>query len=127
MEIVDIVLTKLKKYKKMEYTLEEVALAVNEVKQLVLNYCNIRQVPKGLNYTVAEMCVDLLRYEWKRAQEDEGKAIFGNLKTLKVGRVEAGRGSSSDVDIELKSHSANLDDLILNYREMLNRYRVLTW
>jgi len=63
MEIVDIVLTKLKKYKKMEYTLEEVALAVNEVKQLVLNYCNIRQVPKGLNYTVAEMCVDLLRYE----------------------------------------------------------------
>ena len=39
----------------------EKALAVGEVEQVIKNYCNIDEVPEALNYTWANMAVDLVK------------------------------------------------------------------
>lgn len=87
---------------------------LDNVEQIIRDYCNIKEVPKELNNTVLRMAVDLYRNE-NLGEED---IPLGSISSIGEG----------DTSISFRS-SANefKDTLTKNYKVQLNRYRKLVW
>lgn len=83
---------------------------------MVCNYCNIKQVPKGLENVMLNMAVDLYRAESLGQEQAEG-----NVKSITEGDVTVSFASAS-------SASENLGMTFLkDYTIQLDRYRRLSW
>jgi hypothetical protein len=111
---------------------ELIDLSVKEVEQEIKNYCQIDKVPKELNFTWANMAVDLLRYQHAASGTAAEAESFnlGDVSSLKIGdtSVNLGAGSATNAhNIAIKSHNPNLDDIVLNYRQQLNKFRRMVW
>lgn len=113
------------------HTTDAITLALAEVEQEIKNYCNISVVPVALKFTWCNMTVDLLNYEHEvnldPATIDDSLDI-GDAQTIKVGDTSIQMGGTSVSNprkTSLKSHKANLDDVTMNYRSQLNRFRRL--
>lgn len=86
---------------------ELIKLDIARVTQRVRNYCNIDEIPKALNFTIADMVLDLQ------------KARSGGNVTITD--VEMGDTSYSfDLD-------ASIDGLVKDYRANLSAFRRLRW
>lgn len=110
----------------------DIVLAVDEVEQEVLNYCDIPVVPDALNFTVANMSIDLLEFQFERNRSVSSLSLedidVSDVSSLKIGDVSIGMGESRNDGVRkatLNSHKANLDDILFNYRSQLNRFRRL--
>lgn len=108
---------------------EEILLNVQEVEQTILNYCQIPRVPVPLNFVWANMSVDLILYliEMNNKPEDPLDSLdVSDLSSVKIGDTSVLVGDKSRSNLRsriLQSHNANLDELVTNYTQQLNRFR----
>lgn len=108
---------------------------INEVEQAILNYCCIPEVPDALCYTWANMVFDLYQYQNAvnigLAGDDDDMVttiLNGNFGTIDMGDSMWKQGEadmSSPYYRGISAHSGNLDDVLMNYRAQLNRFRLI--
>ena len=92
----------------------QVEFALNAAEEIVLNYCNIKEIPAGLENTVVKMAVDIFRNEAYGSAEKPQTAksvTMGDTKT-EFGTVQSGNYEAS---------------LLKCYKRQLNRYRRLAF
>lgn len=114
---------------------EDISLGIEEVAQYILNYCCISDVPYALRFVMANMVVDLLNYQFykKNPEGSNGDGIgnsgvigIADISNIQVGDTQIKLGSWSVTDSRtqaLKSHVANLDEVLFNYNAQLNQFR----
>lgn len=109
----------------------DIHMAIDEVGEEIKNYCNIDEIPNGLKYTWANMAIDLAKYQFEANNpvDDILDAIDAtDVSTLKIGDTQiALGGNNSERATALKSHKPNLDQILMNYKAQLNRYRRMVW
>lgn len=116
----------------------DVQLAIDEVELVIRNYCNIEEtsdIPEALSFTWANMAVDLLKYTYETNRTDAGaggttEVDAAEVSSLKIGDTQislGGSGSASQRSRTLRSHVAVLDQLTMNHREQLNKFRRVVW
>lgn len=115
---------------------EDIEMAIEEVEQYILNYCRISEVPKALRFVMANMVVDLLSYQYYKENPtagagtgDSGFIGIGDISNIQVGDTQIKMGSWNMADSRtaaLKSHVANLDEIMFDYNKQLNQFR-RTW
>lgn len=107
-------------------------ICINEVEQKIKNYCVRPSVPKALYYTWANMVLDLLDYQNAVntdntvTDDDITNILAGTFGTISMGDTSWKQGNadlSNPHYKALSSHTASLDDIIMNYREDLNMFR----
>ena len=89
---------------------------IDKVSDMVCNYCNIKQVPKGLENVMLNMVVDLYRAESLGQEQAEG-----NVKSITEGDVTVSFASASAI-----SENSGMQ-FLKDYTAQLNRYRRLGW
>lgn len=105
--------------------------SVKEINQAVMNYCNIPKVPAALTYTISNMAIDLILYEIARdaalSGDPDAQLDASRITSLNIGDtlIKFGKDNGSNRQEILSSHKAKLDDIVMNYREQLNRFRRL--
>jgi hypothetical protein len=109
----------------------DIQLAINEVEEVIKNYCNIDTIPDALKFTWANMSVDLVRYQYESniSADDVLAGIDANdISNLKIGDTQiALQGNNSERSKILKSHRPNLDQIVMNNKQQLNRFRRMVW
>lgn len=115
-----------------EITEAQRLLAIEEMRQEILNYCRISQVPEALYFTQANMAADLLRYEQeanRRPDLDAGgdAVLAGKVSAISEGDTSVSFGNESAAESDRKHQLGErrtvLDAMILNYREQLQKFR----
>ena len=113
-------------------------LAIEEVGQAILNYCNISRVPYALRFTWANMAIDSINYQLavEELLDDTPSADTdieidgGAIDSIKIGDTDIslkGGASYSAKNTALKSHHPNLDEIVMNYKDHLNKFRRMVW
>ena len=99
-----------------ENTSEDAALCfiLDDVRETILNYCNIEELPKELENIVLSMCVDK-----HRAESLGSEAAQGSVKSLSEGDVSVSYGSAYSV-----SENPAME-FLKGYRDQLDRFRKL--
>jgi hypothetical protein len=109
----------------------DIQLAVSEVEEVIKNYCNIDTIPDALKFTWANMSVDLVRYQYESniSADDVLAGIdASDVSNLKIGDTQiALQGNNSERGKTLKSHRPNLDQIVMNNKQQLNRFRRMVW
>lgn len=119
------------KQTKVAFTDSEILAALQEVEQVIKNYCLIPAVPDALRYTWCNMSIDLLLYnhEANTTPDDVLEAFDpSDVSTIKVGDTSISLGDkyrSNARSRTLQSHQANLDAIVTNYKAQLNQFRRL--
>lgn len=119
------------KHTKFEFFNEDIFAALQEVEQVIKNYCSIPAVPEALKYTWCNMSLDLLlyNYEVNTAPNDVMEAFDpSDVSTIKVGDTSISLGDkyrSNARSRTLQSHQSNLDAIVTNYKAQLNQFRRL--
>jgi len=92
------------------------SFVIDKATDMVCNYCNIAEIPVGLNNVLLNMCVDMYRAE-SLGQEQ----IQGPVKSISEGDVSVSFGSAA-------STTENSGMVFLkDYTSQLNRYRKVGW
>lgn len=81
----------------------------------ILNYCNIKELPSALDYTLCEMTADVYR---ENASKNKVGSVVGSVSSVS----EDGRTVSFSNGTEIK---ASIEDRITKRTHELNRYRKL--
>jgi hypothetical protein len=109
----------------------DIQLAVSEVEEVIKNYCSIDTIPEALKFTWANMSVDLVRYQYESniSADDVLAGIdASDVSNLKIGDTQiALQGNNSERSKTLKSHRPNLDQIVMNNKQQLNRFRRMVW
>lgn len=137
MTVLEIVLAKAKALKDAGSITEvDAQLAIDEVEQVIKNYCNINDtvdIPAALNFTWANMSVDLLKYTYSSNSADSSTGAevdSAEVSSLKIGDTQISLGGAASTNqraAALRSHSATLDTLTMNYTAQLNKFRRMVW
>lgn len=100
---------------------------IDETESVITNYINRSYVPIPLKFVFVNMCMDLLK----------SQAMNGNLDNEKLADTGIGAiASIQDGDSQIKfatsktlvgAHTADVDDLLYNYKIQLDKYRLLKW
>lgn len=113
---------------------ESLLLAINEVEQAIKNYCNIEEVPPELNYTWANMAMDLALYQYEIDNPVIGaideSIDSSDVSSIKIGDTSIdlkGNSGNSSRARALKSHRPNLDGILMNYQSQLKSFRRMVW
>lgn len=93
------------------------AFVLGNVEEIILNYCNIRTIPPGLEKTAYRMAMDLYRNEGFGQAESSG----GSVSSIEEGDTTVSFTGGAYAD---KGFS---DSLLKAYAGQLNRYRRLVW
>ena len=119
------------KKKKVTFTDDDILAGLKEVEQSIKNYCQIPSVPVALNYTWCNMTVDLLLYQYEsNTTPDDVLEAFdpSDMSTVRIGDTSISLGDKYRNNVRsrtLQSHNANLDEIVMNYRQQLNAFRRL--
>lgn len=92
------------------------AFVIDKVRDMVCNYCNIEEVPIGLNNVLLNMCIDMYRAE-SLGQEQ----VQGPVKGISEGDVSVAFGSAAST-----SENSGMT-FLKDYTAQLNRYRKVRW
>lgn len=106
MTVQEIVLSKLK----LEQTTPDVEMAIEEIGQKIRNVCNIPlldSLPEELNFTYANMVVELLNYESPDTQ------AVSEIKSVTMGKVS----------YDFQAASKHIDSVITDHYSDLLKYR----
>jgi hypothetical protein len=93
-----------------EATDAKLGFVLDNVMEIVRNYCNIDEIPKGLENTVVRMAVDLYRNE--RPGETD---VPQGVKSVTTGDTSTSFGIT-----ETEGYA---ESLLRDYKAQLNRYR----
>lgn len=96
-----------------------IALALDEAGQLIKNYCNREFVPWQLNYTWANMALDIIKGRYPQA----GSA---GMPDSEIGSIKAGDMTVTR-SAEFVAHKVNVDTLCATYAGELNNFRTFRW
>lgn len=87
---------------------------IDDIKEIILNYCNVEEIPKGLMNTAYRMAIDAYRNE-NIGQEENS---LGSVSSINEG----------DTTVNYRSSAAEFkDSLIKDYKIQLNQYRKIRW
>ena len=109
-----------RKLRGIEMSEDDIKLAVEEVQQVILNFCNISTVPEALRFTWANMAVDILK---SLNAEDTGGAVSGGPASISMGDTSLSFSTGSSTT----GHVVDLDNLINNYAAQLKKFRRIKW
>lgn len=111
---------------------KNLTLAALEVREFILNYCNISEIPRGLLFTwVNLICASYLELYVIRnyVNKDDGgdkAAIAGAVHSITEGDVSVTYMESTSSDKILNAKSL-MSSLMSGYKAYLTRYRKLVW
>lgn len=112
----------------------DIEIGILEVEQAIKNYCNIEIdeiLPQELMFVHANMTVDLIKYTYISNSSGEDDNIdTSQISSIKMGdtTVQIGSASSNNTrTTTLRSHRPNLDEIVMNYKQQLNRFRKMVW
>ena len=92
-----------------ELMLARIEFALENAKELACNYCNIEEIPEGLETTVLRMAMDIYR------NERPGEESIPQVATsVKIGDTSTAFGTAS---------TSFTESIMKNYKTSLNRYR----
>lgn len=94
------------------------AMHVAEVGQTILTYLNRSDMPKELAFVHANMVVDLITGEERKANPEGQQSV----SSIKEGDVQVQFGSA-----KVESRERATERLLFDYSTQLNRYRKLRW
>lgn len=99
------------------------SMALEEVEQFIKNYCNRSYLPPEMNFIWANMAFDLLNGAYLSADIISSSESIRpcEVSSFSAGDMSVSRGADT------MAHKVNLDDLLFNYRDQLNRFRVMYW
>lgn len=86
---------------------------LDDVRETIINYCNINELPSGLINTAYRMAVDLYRHS--RPGDAEGPVI---VSSITEGNTSTSFASAAD---------ALQGGVLADYKGQLNRHRKLRW
>lgn len=89
---------------------------LDDVQEIILNYCHIDAIPKGLNNTAYRMAMDIYRAE-NFGDEDNSA---GDVTSIKEGDTTVNFGNINSANITVYTQS-----LLKIYATQLRRYRRL--
>lgn len=89
---------------------------IGEVSQSIKTYCNRSDIPSELTFVHANMVVDFINGEEKKASPDDHRAVTA----IKEGDVQVSFGGTVSTIGE-----ATVDNLLHNYKSQLNKFRKL--
>ncbi|OAB25243.1 DNA-packaging protein [Paenibacillus macquariensis subsp. defensor] len=96
---------------------------VREIGRRIRHFCNIEEIPEALTDTWTSMVMDAVRVELPNVDEISESA--GGMDNIKIGDTSiTPTGSSSGLSNTVKTV---IDEVVLNYRIDLVRYRKLRW
>lgn len=95
---------------------------IDEIGQRIKHYCNIRTIPKELNFVWASMVIDVLKVE--QSSVDEIADTIDDGQNIKIGDTSVSPAKSDGVTSTSKK---SIEDIVLNYKADLNHYRKLRW
>lgn len=84
---------------------------INQVQEKVKGYCNIEELPPGLNYTIVSMTVEILRGEAFALMPDAPGVAEKNVSSVQRG------------DTSINYEKTKLDEVVFAYEKELKRYR----
>ncbi|WP_125153105.1 phage head-tail connector protein [Clostridium rectalis] len=88
--------------------------ALEDVEQIVKDYCHIKEIPEALNTIVLKMAMDMYRNE----NLGEEESSLGSVSSI----------SEGDTSVSYRSVASEVkDSLIMDYKTQINRYRKLVW
>ena len=133
MEINSIVSTKLKG---LTPDTDVMNLCIAEAKQYILDYCNISVIPEALNFTCANIAVDLYKYQTEINKDTSQMSLEdavdpSNIASIKEGDTTITLGVAKNATnisargVTLSSHTPDLDKIVMNYTAILQKYRIL--
>lgn len=119
------------KIKTANITETDILLAVEEVEQAIKTYCNLEELPIELMYTWANMAVELAKYEYYIYASPTSETIdLNDVSSIDIGDTKVslqGGNKSSEKGRAVGSHRPSLDDIVLDYKAQLNRFRRMVW
>lgn len=95
---------------------------IDEIGQRILHYCNLTEMPDGLKLTWSSMTIDALRIEQPNLEGVE--QTTAESESVTVGDTSTAPAKSAGLTNAAKSV---IDQVVLNYRVDLNRYRKVRW
>ncbi|SFF23059.1 hypothetical protein SAMN04487969_11968 [Paenibacillus algorifonticola] len=96
---------------------------IAEIEHRILHYCGIESLPRGLLFTWASMTIDAVRVDLANVEEVED--TVGESANVKVGDTSVSAGSAAGGVIN--TGKAIIEEVVLNYKHDLNRYRKMRW
>lgn len=96
-----------------------------EIEWRIKNYCQINVVPDGLKYIWIAMVVDILKTE-QSTNDEVSEVIDTSGDNIKIGDTSI-TGGSSNAAANKAMNKPVIDDVVVNYRVDLNRYRKMRW
>ncbi|MEF9952204.1 MAG: phage head-tail connector protein [Clostridium sp.] len=91
-----------------------ISFIIDDVTEIIKNYCGVDLVPPGLNNTVIRMAIDIYRNE--NLGEEEGPV--GSISSITEGDTSVSyKGATSDYTTSM----------LKNYKTQLNRFRKVVW
>ena len=108
------------KFRNNEVSDDLICLAIEEAEQVIKNYCNISEVPEQLNFTWANMACDIVK---SYNAEETGEPVNGGPASVSMGDTTVSVSNSQSGT----GHVVDLDGLIQNYKEQLQKFRRIKW
>ena len=100
---------------------------LDDVQEIILNYCHIKRLPDGLRSTAYRMAMDLYAYDnigSCGATESTGDgSVSGAVSSITEGDVTV----SFNTALQAKSAEAYQASVLKAYTSQLERYRKLVW
>lgn len=93
-----------------------VGFTIDKISGMICNYCNVSEVPHGLENVMYSMCIDMYRADQLGQEQAEG-----TVKSITEGDVSVSFGSASAV-----SDNPGMA-FLKNYTAQLDRYRKAGW
>lgn len=87
---------------------------IDDVQEIILDYCHITELPQDLFTTAYKMCLDLYRNENLGSEESS----LGSIASI----------SRGDTSTSFRSNTTEFkDSLLKDYKSKFNKYRKLVW
>lgn len=115
MELIDIIKSKLPDPKPSD---EMITVHIEEVGQAIMTYCNRDDIPTELRFVHANMVVDLINGEAKKANSEANQSV----QSIKEGDVQV-----TFANTKLSASESATESILSNYQSQLNRFRKLRW
>lgn len=95
---------------------------LDDVKETILNFCNIDDLPAGLEQTAYRMAVDIYKNNAPpAASSDSGDFDISGVSSIKIGDVSISAGDPGG------ERSSFISSLLKRYETTLRRYRKVRW
>lgn len=101
---------------------ELVMTYIEEVGNRIKHYCNIKDIPEELKYVWASI-VQHLYFHLQQAYEGKKEGVVSSIKVgdTQVGFEQDSKNANPGISAQM------VDEIILNFKADLNRYRKVRW